>query len=155
MFLLANLWLVNASVWRTASVQPAKCFQCASAKSIACVNLQCVLRTCRFKPTCLSDNRWRNGLIQPNHLARNTCKMRWTVGLDHLLSFEHTTNAAIAPGTHPNRVRSATIRTVPQPLSSTANGGNRMHRRALPQPIPFSPFLVVGKFQLSDSQKSK
>ena len=39
--------------------------------------------------------------------------------------------AAIAPGTQPARVNSSTIKTVPQPRSSTANGGKIMHRIAL------------------------
>jgi len=46
------------------------------------------------------------------------------------LAFVQTTSAAITPGTHPHKVNSATISIVPQPLSNTANGGNRMQSKA-------------------------
>jgi hypothetical protein len=49
----------------------------------------------------------------------------------------HTINAAMAPGTHPNKVRIVTIKIVPQPLSKTASGGKSMHNKALPHPIFF------------------
>jgi hypothetical protein len=50
-----------------------------------------------------------------------------------------TTRAAIAPGTHPHKVNSATINIVPHPLSNTANGGKRMQSKALPNPMLSSP----------------
>ncbi len=36
------------------------------------------------------------------------------------------TKAAITPGTHPQKVKSSTIRNDPQPLPITDNGGNRI-----------------------------
>ena len=36
------------------------------------------------------------------------------------------TNAAITPGTHPQKVKSRTIRKDPQPLPKTAKGGKNM-----------------------------
>ena len=45
------------------------------------------------------------------------------------------TRAAITPGTHPAPVSRNTMRTEPQPLSMTANGGKMMASRTLPNDI--------------------
>lgn len=58
------------------------------------------------------------------------------------------TRAAITPGTHPHKVKSKTIKTEPQPRSSTERGGNRMAsntRRKLMMGTFFDEFhLYVG-----------
>ena len=41
------------------------------------------------------------------------------------------TNAAITPGTHPQRVKIKTIKREPQPWSITARGGNKMDNKTL------------------------
>lgn len=43
--------------------------------------------------------------------------------------------APITPGTQPQRVRRKMISTEPQPLSTTARGGKRMHSRTRRRPI--------------------
>jgi len=47
-------------------------------------------------------------------------------------------SAAITPGTQPASVSRKTISTEPQPLSITANGGNRIAKITLNIDIPFS-----------------
>lgn len=44
-------------------------------------------------------------------------------------------NAAITPGTQPASVSKNTMSTEPQPLSSTASGGNKMHNKTLKSDI--------------------
>lgn len=41
------------------------------------------------------------------------------------------TNAAITPGTQPQIVNNNTIKTEPQPLSKTANGGKKIANKTL------------------------
>ena len=43
--------------------------------------------------------------------------------------------APMTPGTQPQRVRRKMIRTDPHPLSITASGGKKMHRRTRRRPI--------------------
>lgn len=61
----------------------------------------------------------------------------------YLPLFVQTTRAAIAPGTHPHKVNSATINIVPHPLSNTANGGKRIHSNALPRPMLSAPVCEI------------
>lgn len=44
-------------------------------------------------------------------------------------------NAAITPGTHPQRVNKVTIIMLPHPWSKTAKGGRMMDKSTLKQPI--------------------
>ena len=48
---------------------------------------------------------------------------------------EFKIRAAMAPGTQPASVSSATIITVPQPRSKTASGGKMIHNNARVHPI--------------------
>jgi len=41
------------------------------------------------------------------------------------------TKAAITPGTHPQKVKSSTIKKDPQPLPITAKGGNKIANKTL------------------------
>jgi hypothetical protein len=52
--------------------------------------------------------------------------------------------AAITPGIHPQQVRMMTRRIAPQPRSSTASGGNMIHRIALKIPICSLLFYKLG-----------
>ena len=47
------------------------------------------------------------------------------------------TNAAITPGTHPQRVSKKTIRIEPHPLPITDNGGNKMANKTLQKLIDY------------------
>lgn len=53
----------------------------------------------------------------------------FTLPLPFLPSPFRIIKAEITPGTHPRTVRSRTMRILPQPLSYTASGGNRIERR--------------------------
>jgi len=44
----------------------------------------------------------------------------------------------MTPGIHPQQVRMNTSTNEPQPLSSTAKGGNKMHKRTLQSDIVFN-----------------
>jgi hypothetical protein len=48
-------------------------------------------------------------------------------------------NAAITPGTHPNRVNIVVIMIDPQPLSITASGGKMIHNKTRQQLIKSLP----------------
>ena len=58
------------------------------------------------------------------------------------LGLFNITNAAITPGTHPQRVKRKTINREPQPLSITTRGGNKMDNKTLKK-------LII-KFNLKD-----
>lgn len=51
--------------------------------------------------------------------------------------------AAMMPGIHPTSVRTVTMRSEPQPLSSTAAGGNRMQTMARSTPMGISGLGIV------------
>lgn len=59
-------------------------------------------------------------------------------------------SAAITPGIQPRQVRIKTIRKEPQPLSTTASGGNMMARITLRRDISlrFSQGTNIGNFPL-------
>jgi len=62
--------------------------------------------------------------------------------------------AAITPGIHPNKVRISTIKTDPQPLSNTANGGNNTDRITLQTLINRSFFILnAQRYQLKFAEK--
>lgn len=50
-------------------------------------------------------------------------------------SIEPSTIAPMMPGIQPIMVNNVTTRIAPQPLSSTANGGSKIAKINLPQPI--------------------
>ncbi len=50
----------------------------------------------------------------------------------HLFGLFKITKAAITPGIQPKKVRIVTMRMEPQPLSKTANGGNKIDKITLP-----------------------
>lgn len=60
------------------------------------------------------------------------------------------TNAAMTPGTHPQSVNKNTITIDPQPLSKTANGGNKIAHNTRKQLI-FLDVLYDGYFKNHDS----
>jgi hypothetical protein len=65
-----------------------------------------------------------------------------TVGFQCLGLLQITT-AASTPGTHPAMVSSVTMTIDPHPLSTTARGGNTMHKMALPQLMVCSFYQVA------------
>ena len=60
------------------------------------------------------------------------------------------TNAAMTPGTHPQSVNKNTITIDPQPLSKTANGGNKIAHNTRKQLI-FLDVLYDSYFKNHDS----
>lgn len=63
--------------------------------------------------------------------------------MDYSLFLLRIISAAIAPGTHPHNVSSVVIMTDPQPLSNTASGGNKMHKRTLKHDINLSLLFLA------------